>query len=439
MKKTITLIYLISTIISNAQCWNVVASGYNTSYGIDSNGSLWAWGKNNVGQLGDNTTTNSSTPIQIGSVNEWGYIATNGFTTVGIKSDNTLWAWGRGTTNLIPEYGSDQYVPVQIITGTLFTDVSVGWDFCIAVDITGKLWYWGGALGVAPFIMSADSWEVISAGQYHFLAIKSDSTLWGYGSNVFGQLGNGTNTNLSTLSQIGVESNWGYVKTSYSHTLGYKMDNTVWAWGSNGNGELADGTTTNRNFPSQIGIGTSWNSLYAYGNTASVSTDFWKPYTILVDINGNVYGAGQYDFGTVSSLTLIPNLSNIQYADGGRQHRIFATNDNVIYGWKSNNEGQLANSSISYLEDPTIINCPSLSNQSHAIQKPTFSPNPTNSQITFSQEIFNLEVFDITGKKVKSFQNTNTSFDVAGLEKGIYFLKGKTVEGNEFNEKLIKE
>lgn len=69
----------------------------------------------------------------------------------------------------------------------------------------------------------------------------------------------------------------------------------------------------------------------------------------------------------------------------------------------------------------------------------TFSPNPTNSQITFEQEVSGLEIFDISGKKVKSFQNTNTIFDVSDLEKGIYFLKGKTVEGNEFNEKLIKE
>lgn len=68
-----------------------------------------------------------------------------------------------------------------------------------------------------------------------------------------------------------------------------------------------------------------------------------------------------------------------------------------------------------------------------------FSPNPTNSNITFTQEINNLEIFDITGKKVKSFEIANTIFEVANLEKGIYFLKGKTIEGSEFNEKLIKK
>lgn len=73
------------------------------------------------------------------------------------------------------------------------------------------------------------------------------------------------------------------------------------------------------------------------------------------------------------------------------------------------------------------------------LSKISFSPNPTTSNISFTQEIENLEIFDLTGKKVKSFGNTNTVFDVADLEKGIYLLKGKTIEGSEFNEKLIKE
>ena len=76
--------------------------------------------------------------------------------------------------------------------------------------------------------------------------------------------------------------------------------------------------------------------------------------------------------------------------------------------------------------------------QTASLNKITFSPNPTTSNITFTQEINSLEVFDLTGKKIKSFENTNTTFEVSGLENGIYLLKGKTVEGNEFNEKLIK-
>ena len=439
MKKTITLILLTCSFFINAQCWNVIAAGYNTSYGIKSDGSLWSWGRNDAGQLGNNTITNSSTPVQIGNNNEWAYLSTNGFTTVGIKADHTLWAWGRDSDNLIPGASGNQLAPVQIINGTLFNDVSVGWNFCIAVDTTGKLWYWGGNLGINPYIMSNDTWDVISAGQYHFLAVKSDSTLWGYGSNTFGQLGNGTNTNLTTLTQIGTENNWGYIKTSYSHTLAFKMNNTVWSWGSNANGELADGTTISKNSPVQIGIGTNWNSFYAYGNTASVSTDFWKPYSILVDVNGNVYGAGQYNYGTVSNLTLIPGVSNIQYADGGRQHRLFVSNDNVLYGWKSNNEGQLANTFTTYLDNSTIISCPSLSTQSFTSQKITFSPNPTTSQINFSEEISELEVYDVAGKKVKWFENANTTFNVEDLEKGIYFLKGKTSAQHIFTEKLVKQ
>jgi hypothetical protein len=79
-----------------------------------------------------------------------------------------------------------------------------------------------------------------------------------------------------------------------------------------------------------------------------------------------------------------------------------------------------------------------LSNQEFSKPQITFSPNPTNSQITFSQEISNLEIFDISGKKVKTFENANTNYDVSSLDKGIYLIKGKNNEGIIFNEKLIK-
>lgn len=79
------------------------------------------------------------------------------------------------------------------------------------------------------------------------------------------------------------------------------------------------------------------------------------------------------------------------------------------------------------------------SNAFELSNKPTFFPNPTTSNITFSKEINSLEIVDITGKKVKSFENVNVVFDVSNLETGIYILKGKTIEGDIFNEKLVKE
>ncbi len=87
----------------------------------------------------------------------------------------------------------------------------------------------------------------------------------------------------------------------------------------------------------------------------------------------------------------------------------------------------------------TDFNISTLGTSDFSSIKLKYSPNPTNSNIIFSQVIEVLEIYDITGKKVKSFENATTTFDVSGLEKGIYLLKGKTIEGSEFNEKLIKE
>ena len=87
----------------------------------------------------------------------------------------------------------------------------------------------------------------------------------------------------------------------------------------------------------------------------------------------------------------------------------------------------------------TNFNINTLGTDNFLKTKINFSPNPASSQITFSHEIFDLEIFDITGKIVKTFKNSSTNFDVSSVEKGIYLLKGKTIDGLIFNEKLIKE
>ena len=176
------------------------------------------------------------------------------------------------------------------------------------------------------------------------------------------------------------------------------------------------------------------------GTTLELISDQLELYSAKVH-NGNLYAFGN---NTVTSNYNYPKIMEFNnttnafdeiwsFPDSGYflfgSHLFFHNN----FAFFTGNNGNSMPYSLYKLDLST------LSNQSHAIQKPTFSPNPTTSQITFSQEISNLEVFDVTGKKVKSFQNTNTTFDVSDLQKGIYFLKGKTVKGNEFNEKLIKE
>ena len=103
----------------------------------------------------------------------------------------------------------------------------------------------------------------IAAGNGHTVAVKSDGTLWAWGSNSSGQLGDGTTINKYSPVQIGTDTNWKSVATGDLHTVGLKTDGTLWAWGWNWNGQLGDGTTIQRNSPVQIGTATNWQSVAA--------------------------------------------------------------------------------------------------------------------------------------------------------------------------------
>jgi alpha-tubulin suppressor-like RCC1 family protein len=134
-----------------------IAAGGAHTFAIRSDGTLWGWGGNASGQLGDGTTTNAIAPVQIGTSNQWIAISAGGSHSVGIQRDASLWAWGSNG------YG-------QLGNGTT-TDVLV-----------------------PTRVGTAANWRKVSAGKYYTAAIKNDGTSWLWGRNDAGQLGNGTTT-----------------------------------------------------------------------------------------------------------------------------------------------------------------------------------------------------------------------------------------------------
>lgn len=381
--------------------WVSIATGQEYTLALKSNGTLWAWGNNAAGQLGDGTTTNRNTPIQIGTENDWQFISTKGFTSFAIKNNGTLWGWGQNTvSNLgLGFYSYYQNIPTQ-----------VGTD---------------------------NDWKSIVAGSDHTIAIKNNNTLWGWGSNLKGEMGNGTFLgNVLTPTQIGTENNWKTASTGHENTISLKFDGTLWAWGGNSHGELGDGTTTDKNIPIQIGNETNWKFIFS---------DYITNFAIKNDNSLWVWGDNTYyEFGNGTTInSSIPiqvgTETNWNYISPGAYHKVALKNDNSVYLWGVNPFSSLP-TMPSYTNTTQFSAGCSLSVNSYANSLITIYPNPTNDIINVTnnsnEKITNITIYDITGKLILH-QKENTSINIANLNSGVYILYVETQNTME-KIKLIK-
>jgi alpha-tubulin suppressor-like RCC1 family protein len=257
----------------------VSAGGTKHSVGIRKDGSMWTWGAGGFGRLGDGTTTTKSSPIRvIGDINDWCQVSAGDEHSLAIRTNGTLWAWGQnGCGRLGDGTVNDRSSPVSVLGG--FTDwcqASAGGQHSLGLRSNGTLWAWGygayGRLGdgsntnnkLSPVsvVGGFTDWCQASAGTYHSLAIRTNGTLWAWGRNHFGQLGDNTifANKSSPVSVIGGFTDWCQVSAGFGHSTGLRTDGTLWAWGSN-NFLVLGQCGTSRCSPISIGTGGGWTSV----------------------------------------------------------------------------------------------------------------------------------------------------------------------------------
>ena len=271
--------------------WKQVAA-YNITAAIKTDGTLWTWGPNDSSKLGDGTATSRSSPgTTAGGGTNWKQVACGNNHAAAVKTDGTLWSWGANNYGEVGDgTGVGKSSPVTTAGGgTDWKQVACGRFHTAAVKTDGTLWTWGrnlyGALGTgtttnrsspATTAGGGTNWKQVAGGNEYTAAIKTDGTLWTCGYNAQGQLGDGTTTNRSSPgTTAGGGTNWKQVVGSgYNHTAAIKTDGTLWTWGRDSYGRLGDGTTTDRSSPgTTAGGGTNWKQVACGGYHTTATTD----------------------------------------------------------------------------------------------------------------------------------------------------------------------
>jgi len=279
---------------------NIAAVATNKAAGVESaytiacktDGTIWGWGANGVGQLGLGETWTPEAPVQIGSDSDWSILTAGWVHSLGLKTTGTLWAWGDNTSGQLGLQGAvPRNTPTQVTTSTDWAMIAAGYLHTLGLKSTGTLWAWGwnffGQLGrgdtldrnTPSQVETQTDWYAVAAGSGYTLGLKTTGTLWAWGYNDYGQLGLGDTINRTTPTQVTTSTDWSMITVGWTHTIGLKTNGTLWAWGRNNYAQLGDGTTDiYRTTPIQVTTETDWSTLAAgdsYGLGLKTNGTLW--------------------------------------------------------------------------------------------------------------------------------------------------------------------
>ena len=415
---------------STTTCWRSIGDGASNSvFAITSDGKLYAWGYNNVKQLGigNGSTSNVNVPTQIGTDSNWQAVSASTTHALALKTDGTLWVCGVSASGGLGLGNTTTTVTTftQIGTSTDWKTITTGPNISAAIKNDGTLWTWGintsGQMGdgttvnkfVPTQIGTDTNWKLVSGGSAsgNIFALKNNGTLWFAGPNSYFHSGNSALNALSvttSFTQIGTDTDWVHAQSGYNTAMAKKANGTYYLWGANGYGQIGNGTTASVLTPTALSDnGSPWVNVYL---------GVYQTYGLKADSTLWAWGTNQYgSYGNGTTVTPAGNVpvqvqSGVNYTKlAGGLHVLAIKDDGSLWLWGFNTSGQVGNGTFTNQLTPiasTITTpCTTVSN-SPTITSFTPTTGTTGTTVTLTGTNF-------TGATAVSFGGTAaTSFTV---------------------------
>jgi alpha-tubulin suppressor-like RCC1 family protein len=357
-----------------------IGAGNAGSLALRSDGTVWAWGTNSAGELGDGTTLDRSAPVLVlGLPGNPVTSVSEGLSAYSLaqRADGSLWAWGANTWGQLGiGLNGGQSAPSRVVDGggplTGVTASSAASTHGLAVA-NGTVVAWGinasGQLGDGTAIYSRNRAAAVklqdgggpltgavavAGGSAHSLALMADGTVQAWGGNVSGQLGDGTLDDRNLAAPVAGLTNIKALAAAYRSSLALKDDGTVWAWGANTYGQLGDGTTTERHTPVQVKVLVN-GAAVPFTNVVAIAEGY--QFSLALKDDGTVWawgsnGSGRLGDGTTMNRyrpvqvkvqvngQLVP-LTGVTAVAAGQSHALAQTEDATVLSWGANTNGQL--------------------------------------------------------------------------------------------------
>ena len=343
-----------------------MSGGPAHSLALKNDGTLLAWGNNLDGQLGDGTTTNSSTPVAVSSANNIVAVAAGAFHSLALKSDGTLLAWGyNGHGSLGDGTFTSSSKPVAVISASNIVAISA-FGHSVALKSDGTVLTWGfnqhGQLGdgtttnrsTPSVVSSINNVVAIAAGSTHTLVLKSDGTLLSWGTNGFGQLGDGNIPGRFTPGPVSNVTDIVAIAAGRGHSLAIRSDGTLLSWGSNSSGQLGDGTNVSRSTPVTV---------FNASNIIAIAVGGFHSLALRSDGTLLTWGSntdGELGNGSrINSSTFIPvavsSASKIVAIGAGQTYSVALKGDGTLLSWGTNPLGQLGDGTVTSRSTPVSV------------------------------------------------------------------------------------